>query len=150
MLQVSTWHVAPAHVAVALARLHAAPHAPQLAVLVARLVSQPLPATPSQSPNEALHRMTVQAPLAHPLADVLGSAQARPHEPQLDGSMDVLAQNCDGAVPHVASGAPQDAVHAPCEHTWPAAQAMPQAPQLPLSVCALTSQPSAAEWLQSA
>jgi hypothetical protein len=48
--QVVTAHALAAQVAVALGSAHARPHAPQLAALVRRSVSQPLPAAPSQSP----------------------------------------------------------------------------------------------------
>ncbi len=93
--------------------------------------------------------MTVQAPLAQPLAAVLGNAQAFVHDPQLAGSIETLAQYSDGTVPHVVSGVPQDAVQSPCEHTCPEAQVCPHDPQLRLSVWVFTSQPSAGMWLQS-
>jgi len=49
-LQVPRVQLPVTQLALALARLHAAPQAPQLARLVLRFVSQPLPELPSQSP----------------------------------------------------------------------------------------------------
>ena len=50
------------HDSAAFARLHTAPHPPQLARLVFVFVSQPLPALPSQSPRPGLHVETPQTP----------------------------------------------------------------------------------------
>ena len=113
----ATAHAPPAHVALAWGSAHVQPQAPQLASLVRRLVSQPSLAVPLQSPAPALQRTTVHAPAAQPLAATPGSAQAVPHWPQFVGSFAVLAQKADGAVPQVASGAPQLAPHTPREQT---------------------------------
>jgi hypothetical protein len=51
-----------AHAAVPWLVLHAAPQDPQLATLVLRLVSQPLPELPSQSPCGDVHEATPQTP----------------------------------------------------------------------------------------
>ncbi len=134
------------HAAVALAREQAWPHAPQSAVVLARLVSQPLDAMPSQSPKPAEQVPTVHAEDTHPSAVVWVRAHTVPHALQLEGSLEVLAQYPE----HVVSGDAQVVVHAPPEHTVPAAHVWPHAPQLALSDCKLASQPSAAEWLQSA
>ncbi len=92
----------------------------------------------------------VQSRALHPSVLTWASAQTLPHDPQLAGSMAMLAQYCDGAVPQVERGDAQVVEHVPREQKVPAAQAIPHAPQLLLSVWVLTSQPSAAVWLQSA
>ena len=97
-----------------------------------------------------MQRTTVHAPPAQPLAATLARAHTAPHAPQWAGSLAVLAQKVDGAVPQVRRGAAQVVPQTPAEHTRPAAQAAPQAPQLALSVRVLTSQPSAGLALQSA
>jgi hypothetical protein len=56
------------------------------------LASQPLLATPSQSPAPALQRTTAHAPAAHAPADTPGSAHTVPHPPQLLGLLAVFAQ----------------------------------------------------------
>ena len=70
----------------------ACPQVPQLLALVLRLASQPLLVTLSQSPKPALHRTIVQVPAAQPSAAALASAHTVPHDPQLPGSIAVLAQ----------------------------------------------------------
>jgi hypothetical protein len=150
--QAASPQVPPAQADVALGSAQARPQAPQLALLLWRLVSQPLAAAPSQSPEPALHAITVHAPAAQPLAATEGSAQARPHAPQWSGSIEVLAQK-GGAPPtagQVARGGAQVVPHAPPEQTWPAAQVVRQAPQLALSLRVSTSQPLAASPSQSA
>jgi hypothetical protein len=113
----ATPQVPPAQVALALGSTHARPHAPQLASLVWRLVSQPSLAVPLQSPAPALQRTTVHAPEAHPLAATPASAQPVAHPPQFVGSLAVLAQKAVEPIPHVRSGAAQVAPHTPPEHT---------------------------------
>ncbi len=140
----------PMQVDAALGSAQRWPQVPQFASSAWRFDSQPFAAVPSQSPKDALHTCTVQAPLAQPFAATFGSAQAVPHAPQFDGSMEVFAQNCAEPVPQVASGDAQVVRHMPPEHTWPAPQVVPHAPQFALSVCVFTSQPSAAMALQSA
>ena len=141
--QAATAHAPAAHVEVALGSAQARPQTPQCAGLVWVLVSQPLVATPSQSPKLTAQRTTVQALAAQPLAATLARAQMVPQALQLAGSTVVLAQNVAGVVPQVRSGAAQVAPQTPPEHTWPAAQALPQAPQLALSLRMSTSQPLA-------
>ena len=75
---------------------------------------------------------------------VWGNAHTVPQVPQLAGSTDVLAQYAVAPVPQVTSGVAQVVRHAPPEHTCPAEQLTPHAPQAALSVCVFTSQPSAA------
>ena len=148
--QVATAHAPTVQVAVALGSAQVRPHAPQLASVVPRSVSQPLDAAPSQSPKPAAQRAAVHAPAAQPCASTCASAQTVPHAPQFVGSMAVLAQNAVDAAPHVASGAAHVAPHTPPEHTWPAPQPIPHAPQLAFSVRVSTSQPLLATWSQSA
>jgi nicotinate-nucleotide--dimethylbenzimidazole phosphoribosyltransferase len=90
--QAATAQAPAAQVGVALGSAQARPQAPQFAALVRVSVSQPLAAAPSQSPEPASQRSTVQAPPVQPWAATLASAQAVPHAPQLAGSMAALAQ----------------------------------------------------------
>jgi hypothetical protein len=67
--------------AVAFESAHARPHIPQLLAVVARFVSQPFAAFPSQSPKPAAH-VYVHAPRAQ-LAELFArGAHATPHAPQ--------------------------------------------------------------------
>ena len=52
------------HVALAFARVHAVPHAPQW-LSVSRRCSQPLASFPSQSAHPALHHAIAQVPVPH-------------------------------------------------------------------------------------
>ena len=106
------------------------PQEPQSAAVVLRLVSQPLLATPSQFPKPAVQDTTVQALDTQPSVVTLASAQTCPHEPQLAGSLAVLAQKAVAPLPQVTSGDAHVVPQTPPEHTWPVAQAWPQAPQL--------------------
>jgi hypothetical protein len=148
--QARTAQAPTVQVAVALGSAHARPQAPQLGALAVSSASQPLEASPSQSPKPAAQRAGVHIPPAHPWLITCASAQTVPHAPQLVGSMAVLAQKAIGAVPQVASGAAQVAPQTPPEQTWPAAHPVPQRPQLALSVRVSTSQPLLATWSQSA
>ena len=91
---------APApQVAVAFAKVHARPHAPQCVALVASATSHPLAGLPSQSPYGATQLDTAHAPAVHAGA-ALGSSQRIPQAPQWD----VLT-----AV----------STHASAQHVWP-------------------------------
>jgi hypothetical protein len=68
------------HVSVALARLHVLPHAPQ-SVSVSSGVSQPLSASPSQSPCLESHA-NPQSPAAHVVLASGGATHALLHAPQ--------------------------------------------------------------------
>ncbi len=92
----------------------------------------------------------MHAPEAHPLAATCERAQTVPQAPQWAGSMAVLAQKAEAPVPQVRRGEAQVAPQVPPEHTRPAAQAVPHAPQLALSERVSTSQPSEGLALQSA
>src|SRR5204862_421374 len=133
----------PVQAAVALARLQALPQVPQLASVVLRLVSQPLPTLPSQLPKPAVQAIW-QAPPTQ-LAAPFVVEQALPQAPQ-----------CEVLVLSVVS---QPLATLPSQLPKPALQAMPQAPptqlaapfaveqmvaqvpQWPTSVWRFTSQP---------
>ncbi len=132
------------HDDVAFGRLQARPHAPQLRLSVVRLVSQPSAAVWSQSAKPGLQPATAQAPPAQVLIVAWGSAHAVPHAPQLAGSFAVLAHDEVPDAMQMMSGAAQVVPQTPPEHTCPAPQGRPQAPQLALSVWVFTSQPSGA------
>ena len=145
-----TAHAPDEHVEAALARTQRRPHAPQFAVSVRRLASQPVVASWSQSAKPMEQLATAQPPLAQVVTAVCARAQPRPQAPQFVGSFCVLAQYADAEPVHAVSGAAQVVPQVPPEQTWPAGQLVPQVPQLPLSACVLTSQPLAATPSQSA
>ena len=76
----------------------ARPQTPQLALLVLRLVSQPLAALPSQLPKPGLQLATVHAPAAQP-AVALASEQAAPQAPQCAGVTVTLVSQPLAALP---------------------------------------------------
>ncbi|MBI5518036.1 MAG: hypothetical protein HY909_29970 [Deltaproteobacteria bacterium] len=149
-LQAPTAQRPAAQDAVAFAREHTRPQAPQCIADVCTLVSQPVEAIRSQSPKPEAQLCAMHVPARHAAVEVLASAQRVPHIPQLPGSLSVLAQYAPGPAPQVASGAAQLAAQAPDAHTCPAAQRIEQRPQLPRSDSVLTSQPSTGIPLQSA
>ena len=65
---------------------------------------------PSQLPKPVLHVTTVHRPEAQPSREVLASAQAWPHAPQLEGSIASLAHAADDPEPQVESGEAQVAL----------------------------------------
>ncbi len=143
-------HAPAVQAAVALGSAQGRWHAPQLVALVWRLVSQPLSGAPSQSPYPVAQPTTVHAPEAHPGVETFGSAQPAPHAPQCAGLLVVFAQKVADPVPQVRRGDAQVVAQTPPEHTCPAVQVTPQAPQLVASERVSTSQPSAGFMLQSA
>lgn len=110
-------HALAAQVAVACGRTHARPHAPQLLNVLVVFVSQPLLASPSQSPNPVAQRTTVHAPPAQPALVVLASAQRWPHIPQFAGSMAVFAQYATDPAMHVVTVDAHVVAHAPLAQT---------------------------------
>jgi hypothetical protein len=60
-----------------------------------------------------------------------------PHVPQSKGSVFVSTH----APAQFVRPAPHEVAHAPSEHTWPAAQRMPQPPQLFGSLCVSVQTP---------
>jgi hypothetical protein len=123
------------------------PHPPQLFTSLAFVaVSHPFDATPSQSPKPAAHAPTTHALEEHAWIVAFASAQAFVQLPQWFTSVDSLTQlpeQLTSAPPHVI-------VQALDEHTWPAPQNAPHAPQLAPSDAVLVSHPFAALPSQSA
>ncbi len=97
--------------------MHATPQPPQLALSVKRFASQPSDCRWLQSPVLVAHATMMHDPALQPLVTTLLPVHLVPHDPQFAGSLDVLAQYAEGAVPQVVRGAPQVAVQAPIEHT---------------------------------
>jgi hypothetical protein len=149
-LQPSSVQLPAEQLAVAWARVHAAPHAPQLAS-VSSEVSQPLAAIESQSAKPALQEAVSQFPAAQ-VGVASARVQAVPHAPQLVSVVRVDSQPLDSfrsQLPklelHVVSAqVPVAHVEAPLgrEH------AVPQEPQL-ASVVSGVSQPLEATRSQS-
>jgi hypothetical protein len=131
-------HAPDAQVAAPLVALHAAPHAPQCVGEVARLVSQPLPATPSQSPKPAL-QVKPHVPRAQ-VGVALGRAEHTvPHAPQLVRSVWRFTQR----PAHIVVGGVHTVVQAGgvFEQTWPMLHDRPHMPQCELEVERSVSQP---------
>ncbi len=84
-----------------------------------------------------------------PRSQIWPAAQALPQAPQLLRSIWGFVQKRTPPAsappspppPHCARPAPHSSVQRPMEHTSPAAQAVPQAPQLARSVCRSTQRP---------
>jgi len=95
------------------------PQAPQLVLLLLRLVSQPLATMASQLPKPALQLAMVHALLAQPLT-ALASAQMLLQAPQLVGLVRVLIS--------------QPSLSAPLQLPKPVEQAMPHSPEVQLAV----------------
>jgi hypothetical protein len=146
-------HVPPAHAAVALGRLHARPHIPQLVAVVRVSTSQPFAGFPSQSAKPALHAAMVHAPAAH-AAVALASEHVRPHIPQCTALMPRLTSQPLAALP---SQLPKPALHDATVHMLAAHAAValaseharPHIPQCAAVVARFTSHPSAGLALQS-
>ena len=129
-------HAPAAHEGVPLVALQALPQPPQWAGLVAKLVSQPLAALPSQSPKPALQR-NEHAPLAHVAVALAAPGQLTPQAPQLAGLVCVLTHAPEqNVVPD-----PHTDPHTPALHTKPAPQALLQRPQWALLLVTSVSQP---------
>jgi hypothetical protein len=153
-LQAAIPQTPAAQFGVALGRLHAAPQAPQFAMLVLVFTSQPSDATPLQSPVPALQVAMMHAPPTHP-GVAFARAQALPQALQLAGLVLVFTSQPSLALrlQSVNPTAQNAIVQAPALQTETAAarlQATPQPPQLDRLVWRLTSQPSDATPLQSA
>jgi hypothetical protein len=97
-----------AQLGVPLLLLHVVPHAPQFAVLIWVLTSQPLLEVPSQLPNPALHVPSAQVPDAHD-SDAFAKSHTAPQTPQLESVVRLVSQ------PFVAlpSQLPKFALHVP-------------------------------------
>ena len=111
----TTAHVPPAHVSVALGRLHAVLHAPQLTSVLSG-DSQPLPMFPSQSPIPAAHEAHPHVPAAHVGVPPV-HVQPCPHVPQwlvfvcVFVSHPLIGLPSQSAIPELHTG-----VHTPATH----------------------------------
>jgi hypothetical protein len=141
-LQVPSAHVPAVQVAVALAKVHARSHMPQLDTVLRVSTSHPLAGLPSQSAKPSLHRVIAQAPIRQsPVA--LGNTHARPHIPQC-----VALAETSVSQPSVGSllQSPNRAVHAATAHRpmvhagdpLATTQALEQAPHAATLDCVLT------------
>jgi hypothetical protein len=108
---------------------HDTPHAPQLLMLVRRLVSQPFAEMPSQLPKPAMQDSTWHVP-AEQAEPPLARLQATPHVPQWVGSFCRLVH----APLQLVSPGPHVVAHDPALQVLPAGQVLEQEPQLPLSL----------------
>jgi hypothetical protein len=143
-------HEPEAHDSAAFARSHTAPHAPQLP-RVARLVSHPLVALPSQFAKPALHVPIWQAPLKH-VAPALAKAQTVPHAPQFVALVFVFVSQPSAAPPvQLPKPTAQDTEHTDAVQVGVALtveHAAAHAPQFAALVVVFVSQPSATIPLQ--
>ena len=140
MAQVATVHDPALHAAVVCGSEQTLPHALQFPALVLRFTSQPFAALPSQSAKPALHTRP-QVPVVHVAVPLFGVGQAWSQVPQLLTSACTLVQISDVAQNVVPVG--HELTQVPLEQCVPAAQPMPQPPQLVL-VPRVVSQPLAA------
>ena len=115
--------------------MHAVSHAPQC-VAVSSGASQPLDASPSQSPHPA-SQVKPQRDDAQVAVAWAGVGHAFVHAPQWSGSSVRRRHDPSQLVSPVA----QVETHAPPEHTWPDGHARPQPAQLRTSLRTSTSQP---------
>jgi len=144
-------HAAPTQLGVPWLELHAAPHAPQCAAVVARSVSQPASAV--QSPHPAAHAYW-QPPSEHPVATMCAGAFAAheyPHAPQFNTLVFVsVSHPSDPATfssplqslhppSHVCSQLP--VVHTGAECAGTSSHPFPHVPQLLTSLPVAVSQP---------
>lgn len=111
------------HRVFAFASVHAAPQRPQCITLVCVLVSQPVAASPSQSPLPA-PQIKPQRPSTHDAAPMAFIGHALLQAPQCAGSLSVFTQLAPQSINR--SGGQ---THSPLEHIEPAAHCTPQRPQ---------------------
>ena len=132
--------------------LQADPQALQFGTLVLRLISQPLPGLPSQSPNPGLHETTWQLPVVQDEVE-LGNAQATPQAPQSVAVLVGVSQPLLGLPSQFPQPAAQVGAHAPpaLHAVLPCrlVHATPQEPQF-VTVVIAVSQPSPTKPLQFA
>jgi len=88
---------------------------PQWAASVARLISQPFEAVPSQSPYPELHPTTAQAPVAH-VAVAFGRAQGIPQAPQFVSVATSVSHPLTALLSQLPHPAAHVGVHAPDRH----------------------------------
>jgi len=140
-----------AQVAAALAREHPEPQAPQLTSVV-RGVSQPLPATMSQSPKPVSHELQVHVRLEQS-ATAWDLAHTTPQPPQSVSVSSAVSQPFDAIMSQSAKPRSHAATaHDPLRQAGVAcgsAHALPHAPQLATDEPRSTSQPLPAIMSQS-
>lgn len=137
--QAPTRHAPSTQVAVAFEGRQSAPHAPQCATVVRRLVSQPFEASPSQSPKPR-SQVSPHAPPRHAAVALEPPGHAREHDPQAVGSESSAAQRpAQKVVPPLHT-----LLHEPIEQAVPVGHRLPQRPQLELSADVGVSQPFSA------
>jgi hypothetical protein len=144
------WQPPVAHELVALARVQRTPQPPQLVELVSG-ASQPLVASPSQSPKPAAQRATPHAPLTQ-LGVPAVVEQILPQVPQLVTLLSDVSQPLAGLPSQSAKPVAHVGTHAPdVQATVPLAfvQVLPHAPQSP-AVLSEVSHPLLASPSQSA
>lgn len=115
-----SWQAPLKHVADALAKAHAEPHAPQLPTDEFKFVSHPFAALASQSPNPGSHAM-LQDPPEH-VGLPLVALQTRPHVPQLLGSVPVATSH---PVPYERSQLENPVLQLPIAHVVPKHEGVP-------------------------
>jgi len=112
-------------------------HPPQVATEVLMSVSQPLVCRLESQLARPAEQVPLQAPPPQVRATTPVPEQTVPQAPQESGSVlrsrQTLAQ--------LVCPEPQVVTHTPAEQSWPAAQTLPQAPQLLVSLLRLRSQP---------
>ncbi|MEZ4393138.1 MAG: hypothetical protein R3A48_18785 [Polyangiales bacterium] len=144
--QLATAQRPASQLAVALGSVQVAPQAPQCARAVLTSVSQPLVASPSQSPRPALQVATAQTP-ARQVALPPETAHAFRHAPQCEGDTRVSVSQPLAASPSQSAkpAAQVSTRHTPPEHaavaTFAVAHDRPQLPQFAVLPASSTSQP---------
>lgn len=144
-LQRAIAHTPAVHIPVALAGLHARPHAPQWVSEVLRSVSQALFGIPSQFPQPAVQAVKLQCPPVQTVL-ALSSLHSVPHAPQWVS--EVLRSVSHPSLATLLQ-LPRPIVHEATSHTpaghravaFESEHAAPQAPQL-VGLCRSVSQPS--------
>lgn len=142
-LQVPSWHAPPKQVALALAKLHTVPHAPQFAALVFVFVSQPSDTRPLQLPYPVAHVSEHAPALQLGVAFVVEHAAA--HAPQFVALVLVFVSQPSETTPLQL---PKPVVHVPRAQVpvvhvslaFARSHTVPHPPQF-VSVWVLVSQP---------
>jgi len=119
-LHACSWQAPLKHDAEALAKVHAAPQAPQLVTVEFRFVSQPFVALPSQSPKPGLQAIWQLPPEQVGLP--LVALHTRPHVPQLVGSVPVATSH---PVAYERSQFEYPALQVPMAHVVPRQDGVP-------------------------
>ncbi len=135
-----TPHTPAAQVAVPFVPLHAFPHLPQCATLVARVASQPFAALESQLPAPAL-QVNVQTAATQVGLAFSTAGHGLPHAPQ---SVAAVISDTHCPLQFVGVAPEQLVAHAPLLHSCPVPHAVPHLPQCATLVARVASHPFAA------